>query len=156
MSEMSELMDFINSVAGVGQNIATAQLNYAKAEEAQIHKEKLLNQKAEREDERLLLKQNTTLVNAAIKDQDTEIDRLLQVGQDYNVSMFDYLNLSTDDQTPEMKELIKLFAEKCNIDLSLSTQIYDTGNEMLSGLNTKSQVNNLIIRQLTDMEADFY
>ena len=155
MSEMSELMNFINSIASVGQNVATAQLNYAKAEEAQRHKEKLLDQKYEREQEDALLSDNISIVQTNIKNQEAEIDRLLAIGEDYNVTMSEHLSLKEEDRSDEMNELIKMFDMNINSDLSVTTKVFDTTNEMLDGLSAKQQVNQNIIEQLSGMEKDF-
>ena len=132
MSELKDVLDFLEGMANVGNSMAQSNLQFAKAESAQLHREKMAENALKIKEEQLVLNQQNNNMQNVQKQQIAIINDFIDTGYDYGVSFNEHANLNDKDKTKEMQELIQTFDIHVNNDLSVSTGIYDTMQENLS------------------------
>jgi len=156
MAGIDDILSGITGIANVMSNVAGANLQFAEADSARAHKEKLLERQAFEKNQQDTINQNISYLTEQNKETAADIEATYKDGLKYGVTLNEHVLLHDKFKTgSEMSVLLEDYGLSINDDLSVSMGIFDTEIDAIEKNQARLKVGNEVQNLLTGMINDF-
>ena len=157
MSDVEDILDGIVGIANVMSSVANSRLQFAEAEAARAHKEKLLDRQAFEKNQQDTINQNIAYLRDQNKETAADIEATYKDGLKYGVTLNKHVKMHPKFKTgSEMDVLMENYGLSINDDLSISMDIFKTEVDAIEKNQARLKVGNTIQDVLTGMIFDFH
>tara|TARA_R100000808_G_scaffold12956_1_gene31885 strand:- start:18135 stop:19913 length:1779 start_codon:yes stop_codon:yes gene_type:complete len=155
-TEISDVLDFIEGIASIGNSMANSKLQFEQAEATREHKEKLYERELLVRENQQTIKENIDSFEALNKSLETDIENRVKEGFGYGVTLANYAKLKGEDMTEDGWNMLEQHKENIGSNLKFSLDTFDSTSNAIVANKNKYDVQNILLNNLDGMIEDLH